>query len=208
MGEKQGLDVLADVAARLVGQPAVHLVLCGDGAARGRLERRLKGLPNVSFLPLQPRERLNDLLNMADIHVLPQRAEAEHFALPSKLGGMLASGRPVVVQAAGGELRRAARDCGVAVAPGDAASMARAITELAADVERRKALGQAARRFAETRLDRDLVLTRYERRLRELTGRWLAAPAPPRQLAGTSAMRHANVGLGSSASLPARALRP
>jgi colanic acid biosynthesis glycosyl transferase WcaI len=184
MGEKQGLELLAEVAGRLIDQPEVHLVLCGDGAARGGLERRLHGFPNVTFLPLQPRERLNDLLNMADIHLLPQRAEAEHFALPSKLGGMLASGRPVIAQASGGELLRAARECGVAIAPGDAASMARAIAELATDANRRKALGEAARQYAETRFERDLILTRYERRLHELTGRWLPTPAPGPRLSG------------------------
>ena len=33
------------------------------------------GLPNIRFLALQPAERLNELLNVADIHLLPQRAE-------------------------------------------------------------------------------------------------------------------------------------
>ena len=72
----------------------------------------------MTLLPLQPRERLNDLLNLADIHILPQRAQAASFALPSKLGGILASGRPVVAQTDGGELARAARVGGMAVAPG------------------------------------------------------------------------------------------
>ena len=127
MGEKQGLEGLAAVADRLAGWPAIQFVLCGAGAARARLERLLARRPNVTLLPLQPRERLNDLLNLADIHILPQRAEAASFALPSKLGGMLASGRPVVAQTDGGELARAARAGGVAVAPGDPAAMAGAI---------------------------------------------------------------------------------
>jgi colanic acid biosynthesis glycosyl transferase WcaI len=93
MGEKQGLEVLADVAERLRAHPEIRLVLCGAGAARPRLERRLAGGANVIMLPLQPEARLNALLNVADIHLLPQRAEAEAFALPSKLAGILASGR-------------------------------------------------------------------------------------------------------------------
>ena len=55
------------------------------------------------MLPLQPEARLNALLNVADIHLIPQRAEAEGFALPSKLAGILASGRPPDAQADGGE---------------------------------------------------------------------------------------------------------
>ena len=43
--------------------------------------------------------RLNELLNLADIHVLPQSAGAADLVMPSKLTGMLASGRPVIVTA-------------------------------------------------------------------------------------------------------------
>jgi hypothetical protein len=40
------------------------------------------------------RQRLNELLNLADIHLLPQNARAADLVMPSKLTGMLASGRP------------------------------------------------------------------------------------------------------------------
>jgi colanic acid biosynthesis glycosyl transferase WcaI len=161
MGEKQGLEGLAPVAERLADRPDIQFVLCGAGAVRPRLERLLDGRPNVTLLPLQPRERLNDLLNLADIHILPQRAQAASFALPSKLGGILASGRPVVAQTDGGELARAARVGGLAVAPDDPGSMVDAILALCADAERRRRLGRAGRRFAETYLDRERIIARY-----------------------------------------------
>jgi colanic acid biosynthesis glycosyl transferase WcaI len=194
MGQKQDLDGLAAVADRLADHAEIRFVLCGAGALRGRLRQLVAGRPNVTLLPLQPRDRLNDLLNLADIHILPQRAEAINFALPSKLGGILASGRPVVAQAEDGELARAARAAGVAVAPGDPASMANAILVLGADAERRRQLGRAARQFAETYLDRSLILSRYEERLsaavlarRAAGSRWqrlraaatLPLPTPP-----------------------------
>ena len=156
MGEKQGLEVLAEVAERLRAHPHIHLVLCGAGAARPRLERRLAGCANVTLLPLQPEAWLNALLNAADVHLLPQRAEAEAFALPSKLAGILASGRPLVAQAEGGELAAATRHCGIVTPPGDAAAMAEAILELAADPGRRRRLGEVARQLAVEHLDREI----------------------------------------------------
>jgi colanic acid biosynthesis glycosyl transferase WcaI len=165
MGEKQGLEVLAQVAEQLRAHPQIHLVLCGAGAARPRLERRLAGCANVTLLPLQPEAWLNALLNAADIHLLPQRAEAEAFALPSKLAGILASGRPLVAQAEGGELAAATRHCGIVAPPGDAAAMAEAIVELAADPDRRRRLGEVARQLAVEHLDRETILARYEQRL-------------------------------------------
>ena len=171
MGEKQGLDALVEVAARLQSHPQVRLVLCGAGAARARLERALSACANVTLLPLQPEARLNELLNAADIHLLPQRPEAAAFALPSKLAGILASGRPLVAQATDGELAAATRRCGVLVPPGDAAAMADAILELAADPARRRRLGAIARQLAEDHLQRDPIIARYEQRLLWLVSR-------------------------------------
>jgi colanic acid biosynthesis glycosyl transferase WcaI len=171
MGEKQGLDALTEVAARLRAHPEVRLVLCGAGAARPRLERALASCANVTLLPLQPEAHLNELLNAADIHLLPQRPEAAAFALPSKLAGILASGRPVVAQAEGGELAAATRRCGILVPPGDALAMAEAILELAADPARRRRLGAVARQLAEDHLQRDAIIARYEERLLWLVSR-------------------------------------
>ena len=54
------------------------------------------------LLPLQPADRLNELLNLADIHLLPQRADAADLVMPSKLTGMMASGRAVLATASPG----------------------------------------------------------------------------------------------------------
>jgi colanic acid biosynthesis glycosyl transferase WcaI len=171
MGEKQGLEVLVEVAERLRARPEIRLVLCGAGGARSRLEHRIAGCDNVTLLPLQPEARLNELLCAADIHLLPQRPEAATFALPSRLAGILASGRPLVAQADGGELAAATRRCGILVPPGDAAAMAEAVLELAADPARRARLGEVARQLAEDHLEREAILARYEQRLLWLVSR-------------------------------------
>ena len=61
-------------------------MFCGSGAGRPDLLARCQGLPNVRFLDLQPLERLPDLLATADIHLLPQRADAADLALCESLG--------------------------------------------------------------------------------------------------------------------------
>jgi colanic acid biosynthesis glycosyl transferase WcaI len=117
----------------------------------------------VHWLPIQPVERLNDLLNAADIHLLPQRSDAADLVMPSKLAFMLASGKPVIAgTAANTALARAIEGCGIAVAPGDAAAMAAAIGELANDDPRRRKLGERARDRAATEWDREAILTAYE----------------------------------------------
>jgi colanic acid biosynthesis glycosyl transferase WcaI len=159
LGRKQGVDVLLDAARLLESDAGLAFVICGDGAERERLHALGAGLRNVRFLPLQPVERLSDLLNLADVHALPQRAAAEDLVMPSKLAAMMATGRPVVATAnAGSEVARAVEGNGCVVPPGDAAALAAALAALCADDSRRASLGAAAREYARAHWDKAAVL--------------------------------------------------
>lgn len=169
MGEKQGMEVVIAAARALAVLPRLHFVLAGIGAARERLQRDAAGLPNVRWLPLQPLERLNELLNAADIHVLPQRADAADLVMPSKLTGMLASGRATVGTAARDtQLGQVLDQAGCRVNPGDSAALAAALQALAADAPLRADLGQRARAYAEQHLGLDAIMARFEAQLQAL----------------------------------------
>ena len=169
MGNKQGLEILADVARLLQDDPSIQFVFGGNGSGRADLQARCASLPNVRFLDLQPLDRLNDWLGLADVHLLPQRADAADLVMPSKLTGMLASGRAVLVTAMPEtELGRVvAQDaaCGLVVPPENAAAMAEALRALAADPARRAELGANGRRYAERELSQDVILRRFEAQL-------------------------------------------
>lgn len=168
MGAKQGLELLADVAQQTRHIPDIVFVFCGGGSGRDALMARCAGLGNVRFLDLQPVDRLGELLGLADVHLLPQRADAADLVMPSKLTGMLSSGRPVLAGArADTELGKVVSECGRIVPPEDVASFAAALQGLAADAALRRALGVHARRFAEDHFARDAVLERFERDLED-----------------------------------------
>src|SRR5262249_58295907 len=94
------LEHVVAAARLLVAEPDSPLfLLAGAGPMRAELERSAMNLPNIRFLPLQPPERFNEFLNVADIHLLPQRREASDLVTPSKLLAILASGRPVIATA-------------------------------------------------------------------------------------------------------------
>lgn len=160
LGEKQGLEILLEAAGKLQDHKELVFLLCGDGASRLRFEQMAKDMPNLHFKPLQPLDRLNDLLNLADIHVLPQRADAADLVLPSKLTNMLASGRPVVTTAnAETQVADLVRDCGLVAAPGDVEALANAILSLAQSPPLRHTLGVKARALAERLWDKDRLLS-------------------------------------------------
>jgi colanic acid biosynthesis glycosyl transferase WcaI len=149
MGKKQGVEYLAEAAQRLADRADIRFVFCGEGATKAELAQRCANLPNCRVIGLQPAERLNELLNLADIHALPQRADAADLVMPSKLTGMMASGRAIVAMAqADTELYDVVSGRGLLVAPDDAAAFASAIAALADDAPRRAVLGAAARQYA------------------------------------------------------------
>ncbi len=173
MGNKQGLEALAPLAAAFAGDGSVHFVFCGDGAFRPTLEDLVKGRANVTLLPLQPLERLGSLLNVADIHLLPQRAGAADLVMPSKLTGMLSSGRPVLATADPGTMLatviagdRTGTACGITVNPGDHDALFDGAKRLIESPELRQSLGANAREYAVQWLGRGEVLLLFEQELR------------------------------------------
>jgi colanic acid biosynthesis glycosyl transferase WcaI len=159
LGGKQGLTVIPDAARLLASRKDVVFVICGDGLLKPRLEAAIADLSNIRLLPLQPIERLAEFLSMADIHLLPQSPGAADLVLPSKLSGMLASGRPVIATCQPGtEIADIVSNCGLVVAPKDSRSLADAIIRLTDDPVLRQSLGRKAREFANANFERDAVL--------------------------------------------------
>jgi colanic acid biosynthesis glycosyl transferase WcaI len=169
MGTKQGLDAVLAVA-RLFdkdGSQSPLFVFAGEGHARKKLEADAKSLSNILFMPVVPQERYNEFLNLADIHLLPQKAEAADLVLPSKLCAMLASGRPVIATVPPDtQIARIIRPAGIIVPPEDAAALATAIRELTGDRVRRATMGNAALNVARTTFEIETVLGRIETRLK------------------------------------------
>jgi colanic acid biosynthesis glycosyl transferase WcaI len=167
LADKQGLMVIPAVARLLAARSDIVFVVCGDGTMKPKLQAAGVGLPNMRVIPLQPFERLGHLLCMADIHLLPQMLGAADLVLPSKLSGMLASGRPVIATClAGTELDAVVSQCGLVVPPQDEAALAAAVCRLADDSATRLDLGRRARLYAEANFERDAILERVFRQIK------------------------------------------
>nr|WP_249778218.1 WcaI family glycosyltransferase [Phenylobacterium glaciei] len=132
IGAKQGLRLIIEAAEQLADRPDILFVIAGDGPMRGAVAAAADRLPNIRLLPFQPEARFSDFLNLADIHLLPQEREAADLLLPSKLGGMLASGKPILVTAdPGTELSDFLGASCELTPPGDSARVAEALRRMA-----------------------------------------------------------------------------
>jgi len=169
MGLKQGLQLLVDVSRRLAARRDIYFVICGDGPYRQELLKLAQNLNNLRFLPLQPADALNDLLNLADVHLLPQLFGAADLVMPSKLTGIMASGRAVLATAdEGSQIATVLEGRGLITPSGDADAFAAALTSLAANPELRRKLGEAAMKYAVAHLNRDQVLLAFEHVIKKL----------------------------------------
>lgn len=182
MGKKQGLDLVLDAAERIKSNPQIKFVMVGSGSDAAELadQAAQRDLSNMQFLPLQPKEKLNEMLGSADIHLVIQKADAADLVMPSKLTNILAAGRPSLVTAAQGTQlwqATAGSGTGVAVTPGHLDEFVSALEHLAQNASARAEMSKQARRYSEEHLDQDQILSRFETQLRKLVEQCQTAPS-------------------------------
>ena len=170
MGAKQGLGLIVNTAKLLQDNHQLVFVLCGNGSSRLELEKSAIGLENINFLDLQPPDLLNMLLNAADIHILPQQAGAADLVMPSKLLGILASGKPVIATALEGtELALVVNQTGIVVPPNDVDATIQAILNLAKSPQLRLLLGNKSLEFVKDNWSKEKVLSDFLSHLQTLS---------------------------------------
>jgi glycosyltransferase involved in cell wall biosynthesis len=166
-GISQGLTSVADSAALLTDEP-IRFAFVGDGADKQRLRHRVaeQGLRNVALLPGIPHEQVPALLAAADICLVPLRNVPLFSSfIPSKMFEYLAAGKPVVAALAG-EAAQILSEAGAwVVPPADSEALALAIRTLAADPQRRQAMGRQGRCYVEKHFDRGALAQLYRKLL-------------------------------------------
>jgi glycosyltransferase involved in cell wall biosynthesis len=167
LGLAQGLDQVLEAAKVFGGQSGIRFVFIGDGPERESLLLKTKneGIDNVVFLGSRSAGEMPSIVASADLLIVPLKGYIPG-AVPSKLYEAMASGRPLILVAAGeaAEIVRT-HDCGVVVPPGDIAGLACAIAQIRSDPLRANAMGANGRVAAVKHYDRHEIAFRFERRL-------------------------------------------
>ena len=101
VGYAQELDALIRAATLLRDAEDVVVAIIGGGARHDELVGLARSLDagNVRFLPYQPRDVLSQSLSAADVHVVGLARGLAGYVVPSRLYGVLAVARPVIVAA-------------------------------------------------------------------------------------------------------------
>jgi glycosyltransferase involved in cell wall biosynthesis len=144
-------------------RPAGRLAVAGDGAGRAEVAAFKRNHPGlrIELLEHQPRGELAGFLEAADVHLITQKPEVDGLVVPSKLYGILESGRPFCFVGSGdneiGALLSSHR-IGFRVEPGDAAGLAAAWGKIAGDPKAAAVMGEAGRQLARSSFSRDAGL--------------------------------------------------
>jgi colanic acid biosynthesis glycosyl transferase WcaI len=152
VGMSQSLDLMIDAARATADRDDIVYVINGGGSTLPDLEAAAAGLPNVRFVPMQPIERLPEVLAAADVQVVPLKTGLSRSSVPSKTYSIMAAGRPVLASVdEGSEVQRIveAAGAGIAVRPDDSEAFVKALRALIDDAAGRAAMGVAARAYVE-----------------------------------------------------------
>ena len=150
-GVANDLDTLIDAAALMREQPVTWLLI-GSGPEKAALARRARelNLDHVVLLDPVPKAAIPTLLRAMDLLYLGLRREPLfRFGIsPNKLMDYMMAGRPVLCAIAAGNDPVGEAGCGLTVAPGDAAAVAQAASQLSRlTPEARGAMGRRGQEY-------------------------------------------------------------
>jgi len=130
MGLAQGLETVIK-AANILKKYPIDFCFVGDGIKLESLKEKSNkmDLDNISFLPVQKRENLIQIIKKASVCLVPLKNEPLfRHAIPSKLFEYMACGRPVIVSIEG-EVEKIIKkaNSGLIATPEDADSISKQI---------------------------------------------------------------------------------
>ncbi len=171
IGEKQGLEIVLDVAEKFLQLSNIKFFLVGSGAAKERLltAAAQRKLVNIIFKPLLSPKELPAMLNLADLHLVIQREGFGAAVFPSKLANILAAGGYAIVTASQdselGQLAATHQGIYRLSAPEDAEQLSLAIeAHFQADLIQGN---EVARNYALNNLSRDQIIDDFQHSILE-----------------------------------------
>ncbi len=175
VGHAQDLDTLVRATTFLRDLDDLSVVIVGFGARHAEIQSLASRLETdkVRFLSYQPRNLLPLSLAAADLHFVGLARGLSGYVVPSRLYGILAAGRPVIVSAdPDSETAQVVTEvgCGVVLPPGRPELVARAIRDAYDGKLDLEEMGRRGREYVTAEADRAVAVGRYRTVLRELVG--------------------------------------
>lgn len=154
IGRTHDVETILAAARRLYEREDIVFVFVGfGGKAQLIMAEEAKGeLPNIRFLPRQPREMLGPMLSSATATIIPFIPKMRGISVPSRMYNIMATATPIIAMAEGdSELSMVVTEekAGWVIAPGDVDALVALIEDIAdhvhsAEITARGANGRLA----------------------------------------------------------------
>ena len=170
LGRKQGLEILLEVADVLQDKKNILFVIVGNGVYKRTMQATVlkRKIKNIEFYPLQSYKDLPALLRMADIHLVIQKYSIADAVLPSKVSHIFAAGGYAIITADPdtelGYILVQYPEIATIVKPENPYALVSAINSLC-DRSKVDNINEVARQYTIKHLDKDAVLSLFEKRL-------------------------------------------
>jgi len=160
------------------GHPEIFFLFVGSGPRKEEIVAFAEehDLSNFRYLPYFPREQIKYSLSLADVHLLTLKNDMAGIAVPGKLYGILAAGKPVLMlgpEASDSGETILEHDVGVVVDPRREETPSRAVIEaveaLHADEARREELGTRGRQVFLDHFEQRVCCAQWEELLTRKT---------------------------------------
>ncbi len=159
INEKLSCESIIKTITFLESRKDIIWVICGEGPKKSYLQDKLGKLKNVKFFGFQPSQKLPEWINLADIHLIPQKLTSVKFCLPSKLLGILACGKPIVgIAPPKSELGNVLEVHGIRLSDEDPKKMSEALIKLIDNNDLRNQLGKRGQDYIKKFHQKDLIL--------------------------------------------------
>ena len=147
-----------------------EVIIVGDGAKKAWLLEQIKKIKIVSCYPPVEYEELSSLLCSADLHVLFQNSNVIDTVMPSKILGMMASGKPsLVLGSKESEVKRIFENSKAGLFFNNySKNLINKLDELMNNPLECKKMGKAARKFVVSNFSKEEVLCRMTLKVESL----------------------------------------
>ena len=169
IGDKQDWEAFIQFC-KDIDRSKYEVVVVGDGSKKEWICNQIKVFNNVKYYPPVPFEELSDLLCSTDVHILFQKPEVIDTVMPSKVLGMMASGKPsIIIGNNKSEVKSIfeASDAGLYFSE-YSSSIVNDLESLTKDRQELQIRGEKARHYVVKNFSKEKILSNMLKQLREI----------------------------------------
>lgn len=166
LGRAHEYHSILNAMIQLKSDNSIAFLIIGGGVNNLKLKELVKekNLDNIHFMDYLPFDKLSLGLGCIDIHLTSLQTSLEPFIVPSKLYGILASGRPIIhIGDNQGTIATilSKYQCGLIVASNDNIGLIKSIYHLHKDKNTRRVMGENARGAYDDKYNKTNSLTAW-----------------------------------------------